>query len=97
MNHKEICSILKNLREELGFSLNELADLLGMDASEIDRWETGQEEPTISDCLLLSTLYGIDLNEMFLDLNVMSLIPKERIAAFQQTARLNRYANRWYD
>lgn len=97
MNHKEISVILKELREEQKYKPAELAELLGVEETTVLNWEFGVSEPTISESLLLSKLYNIDLNDMFLEFDEMAMVPNTSVTAFQRVARQNRYINRWYN
>ena len=96
MNHKNIPVIMKELREKMNYLPSELAGLLGVEESTVLDWESGAVEPTISEGLLLSKLYNIDLNDMFLECDEMAMVPHAAVAAFQQATRQNRYINRWY-
>lgn len=97
MNHKNIPTILKEQRVKMNYSPSELAELLGVKESTVLDWESGTIEPTISEGLLLSKLYNIDLNDMFLEFDEMDMIPHSAVTAFQHVVRQNRYINRWYD
>lgn len=97
MNHKKISVILKELREEQKYKPAELAELLGVEETTVLNWESGVSEPTISESLLLSKLYNIDLNDMFLEFDEMTMVPNTSVTAFQRVARQNRYINRWYN
>lgn len=97
MNHKKISVILKELREEQKYKPAELAELLGVEETTVLNWEFGVSEPTISESLLLSKLYNIDLNDMFLEFDEMTMVPNTSVTAFQRVARQNRYINRWYN
>lgn len=97
MNRNMIGQKLKALREKNRYSQTELAQLLGTSEAVVKQWESGQAEPTLSEGLLLSTLYGIDLNDMFVDFDERVLVPQKCVTAFQQAAWLNRYASRWYN
>jgi len=97
MNHKGISVILKELREEQKYKPAELAELLGVEETTVLNWESGVSEPTISESLLLSKLYNIDLNDMFLEFDEMAMVPNTSVTAFQRVARQNRYINRWYN
>jgi len=97
MSDKTIGTILKELREEHDCSKAALAGLTGLDEKRIDQWEMDLEEPTISECLLLSSFYGIDLSDMFVEFDEMVLVPQKAVEAFRQAARRNRFARRWYN
>ena len=97
MKHKEISVILKELREEQKYSPSELAGLLGVGETIILDWESGVAEPTLSEGLLLSKLYNIDLNDMFSEFDEIAMVPRTSVTAFQQATRRNHYINRWYN
>lgn len=99
MKKKElkICSVLKEQREQAQLTQAELSQYLGCDESVIEGWETGMSEPTISECLVISKLYGIPLDDMFGDISVTSVVPNEKMDSFSQRCRINTQANRWYN
>ena len=90
MNYTSICAALKERRERAGYTQAELARFFGMDASLIQRWETGITEPTISECLVLSKLYGISLDEMFGAFDARAIIPRAWAEVFEAQAHLHR-------
>ena len=93
MNYMSICSTLKELREAANFTPVELAQYFGADAALIENWESGVSEPTISECLLLSKLYGVSLDDMFAGFDPESIIPEEcRVSFFKTAADLRRTA-----
>lgn len=64
MKHKYAEAILK-LRARLNISQTELAKILGVSFSSVNRWEKGYHEPTIIVKVRLQELFnknGIDLN-----------------------------------
>lgn len=97
MNYISICSALKKLRENAQLTQEELAQYFGCDEILIENWESGVTEPTISECLVLSKLYGIPLNDMFADFDVSSVIPETCRDSFEQKRRIHSAANRWYN
>lgn len=82
MNYLTICHTLRSLREAAGYTREALARFFGTDGSLIERWESGVSEPTITECMILSRLYGISLDRMFPDFPVRLLIPKECLKQF---------------
>lgn len=84
MNYDSICSTLRQLRENAGYTTEALARFFGMDGSLIENWESGVTEPTITECLVLSKLYGISLDNMFADFSVHSLIPEDCAELFER-------------
>ena len=89
--------ILKEFREKHNYSKKELACYFGGDVNLINAWESGNAEPTISECLILSKLYGVSLDEMFSTVDVKENIPVEYADDFEREVRLNRMASRWYN
>ena len=63
MNYKRL---VKELREKLIITQEELAQLLGVSFASINRWETGKHEPTIKvkrKIVDLCIKNGVDLEE----------------------------------
>ncbi len=63
MNYSKL---VKELREKLILSQEEMADLLGVSFMSVNRWETGKFEPTIKvkrKIVELCKLHNIDLEE----------------------------------
>lgn len=75
-NYRLICAALTCLREEAGLSREALADFFGTDPATIEGWESGLTEPTISECLVLSRLYGVPVDEMFPGFDPVTLVPE---------------------
>lgn len=89
--------ILKKFREAHNYSIKELACYFGGDENLIVGWESGTIEPTISECLILSKLYGVSLDEMFSGVDIKSMIPVECADSFEHEVMLNRIAAHWYN
>ena len=90
-------NVLKKFREEHNYSTKELSCYFGGNENLIIDWENGSAEPTISECLVLSKLYGVSLDEMFLDFDAKAMLPKDCIESFEHQIRLNRMSARWYN
>lgn len=89
MNYLSICSTLRQLRENAGFTPEALARFFGMDCSLVENWESGAVEPTITECLVLSRLYGVSLDKMFADFSIRSIIPEDCTELFDRIIRKN--------
>lgn len=57
-------TILKNHRQEQGFTQEQLAKKLYLSTQAVSKWETGQSIPSIDNLLLLSDLYSLSLDEL---------------------------------
>ena len=90
-------NILKKFREKHNYSTKELSCYFGGNENLIIDWESGSAEPTISECLILSKLYGVSLDEMFSDFDVKEVLPIDCVDSFGQQIRLNRMSARWYN
>ncbi len=94
--HSIISEKLLKVREYTGYSKATLANLLGLDEKLIEQWESGETEPTVSQVLLLSRLYGVPVDDIFCDCKVMDNLPEDKWEEFNHNAWLNRIANRRY-
>ncbi|GAA1931161.1 XRE family transcriptional regulator [Brevibacterium antiquum] len=55
---------LRNLRQEQGCTLEEVADLVGMSLSTLSRLESGKRKPSLELLLPLAGIYGLPLDEL---------------------------------
>ena len=55
---------LCSLRKSRKFTCKEVADFIGVSESLVEKWESGAEEPDIQQCLLLSKLYHVSLDDL---------------------------------
>lgn len=94
---KEIKSILRDFREKHNYSVKELAYYFGNNENLIADWESGAAEPTVSECMILSKLYSMSLDEMFSDVDIKAALPSECVDSFEREAKINRLASRWYN
>lgn len=90
-------TILKSLREQHSYTVDELSRFFNNDKNLIKAWELGVAEPTISQCLILSKLYGISVDEMFSDLDISDVMPINKVDELEYEAKFNRLAKRWYN
>ena len=91
-----VSSNLLKIREYTGYSKETLANLLDLDEKLIEQWESGETEPTISQVLLLSRLYGVSVDDIFCNCKIMDFLPEDKQEEFNHNAWLNRIANRRY-
>lgn len=95
-NYTKIHTTLKQLREQEQLTQTELASYFGCGESLIEKWENGVEEPTITEALVLSKLYGISLDDMFSDFDVSSFIPSDCKESFDNVVRIHSVARPCY-
>ena len=55
---------LKEARENVGFSQNEVAEKLNISRQAVSKWENGWTSPDIDNLVILSDLYNISLDEL---------------------------------
>lgn len=94
--YQSICTALRSLREEAGYTRQELGTFFGVGEENVGDWESGVREPTISECLILSRLYGVALDEMFAGFDAQKLIPEAYREEFGCKVYANHMAKRWY-
>ncbi|MDO5549116.1 MAG: helix-turn-helix transcriptional regulator [Eubacteriales bacterium] len=82
--------ILQTLREEIGYSIEQLAKYLGTDSSTVQEWEDGTAKPTPAQSLVLSKLYGLDFPQFCDSLAVESFVPEDIQEEFSQEAWKNK-------
>ncbi|APX71499.1 helix-turn-helix domain-containing protein [Companilactobacillus allii] len=63
----EISKIVKNKRNELNLTQNDLAKSLYVSKRSITNWETGKTTPDIDTLVRLAKLYDISLDDLLLD------------------------------
>lgn len=95
-NQNMIAVNLMKIREHTGYAPETLAKLLNVDEKVIEQWESGKTEPTLSQVLLLSRLYGVSVDDIFCDCKVVEQLPDDKKEEFNHNAWLNRISNRRY-
>ncbi|WNS78752.1 helix-turn-helix transcriptional regulator [Domibacillus sp. DTU_2020_1001157_1_SI_ALB_TIR_016] len=60
----ELGDKLKKLRQENGYSQNDLADKLHVTAQAISKWENNKSIPDITNLVQLSDVYNISLDSL---------------------------------
>ena len=63
----EQAEILTRLRKEKGLSQTEAAEELGVTRQAISKWESGRAFPSMEKLIALSRLYGVPLEELYVD------------------------------
>lgn len=96
MKNKSIAAILQEYRTKY-YTKEELAQYFGGDETMITDWEDGNQEPTISQCLVLCRLYGTTLDEMFADFNARFEVSPDSLDRYDYECKLNALVTRWYN
>ena len=91
-----IGEILNKNRENRGYSVQKLSELLGVSKKAVQDQEEDVSKPDLLESLLLSILYGITLEDMFCDLNPEAVLTGEKKTDFEHEKWLNRIGNREY-
>ena len=60
----ELHEKIARLRAAKGMSQSDLAEALGVSRQSVSKWETGAADPSISNLLALSKLFGIPAEEL---------------------------------
>ena len=88
--------ILKKLREEHGFSQDQLAERVMVTRQAVSRWETGETQPNTDTLKLLSKVYNVSINTLLgsprqlvcqccgMPLNEDGMISKEQDGSFNE-------------
>lgn len=64
MNPKKIGAFLKYLRNEKGYTQEQLAEILGVSGRTVSRWETGSNLPDLSILVQISEHYDVEIKEI---------------------------------
>jgi DNA-binding XRE family transcriptional regulator len=59
-----ISRVLRSIRHKLGWTIEEAAEKLDVDVSTYHRWELKRQSPRQESMSKLSTIYGLDANEL---------------------------------
>lgn len=73
-------------RNELGYSQEYLAELCGVDASCVSRWESGKWSPSASNALLLAKALKVSVQDLYDDgkMEIEDVATKQAIAEFKE-------------
>ncbi|MGN1014413.1 MAG: helix-turn-helix domain-containing protein [Butyricicoccus sp.] len=94
MDNGTLGKILRQLRLENGYSEEEIAQYFGGDAEMVLRWEQDVCEPTASQCVILSELYGTTADSMLGGIPVEHSMPEDMQQRYRQIQWANRLAGR---
>lgn len=97
MTYLSISETLKQQREKANFSQEDLAQFFGTDAALIEKWESGLTEPTLSEALVLSKLYGCSLDDLLSQIDTRKMIPEKMLDSYECILLKNQMSRRWYD
>lgn len=87
MDQIKIGQFLKLLRNEKGFTQEQLAEKIGVSHRTVSRWETGNNLPDISTLIQLSELYEVDIREIIDGERESENMNEEMKNAIKQVAR----------
>ena len=59
-----IADNLRKLRQENGYSLEALAQIVDVSRQSVAKWEMGESVPDLANCLKLASLYKVTLDEL---------------------------------
>lgn len=60
----ELTQNLKGLRKQNGYTLEAVAEKLGVSRQAVAKWEKGDTVPDITNCIALAELYGVTLDTL---------------------------------
>lgn len=55
---------LKHLRKKFKYTQEDIAEKIGVSRQAVAKWENGETVPDINNCLALSKLYGVTLDDL---------------------------------
>ena len=64
MDQKKIGAFMKELRREKGMTQENLAEVFGVSARTVSRWETGFNMPDLDILMQMSDYYDVDIREL---------------------------------
>lgn len=59
-----ICDNLRNLRMRERYSMEDVAEIIGVSRQSVAKWENGESLPDLEKCVKLSKLYKVTLDEL---------------------------------
>lgn len=68
---------LRLLRSRFGYTLEGLAEIMGVTRQSVAKWEAGESSPDIANCVKLSALFKITLDE-FVTLPLAGLMKEDK-------------------
>ena len=64
INMIETGARIKQLRQEHGYTINQLAEALGVSQQAVCKWQNGQSVPSIDHCVELSSLFHVRIDDL---------------------------------
>jgi transcriptional regulator with XRE-family HTH domain len=55
---------IRKLRRDREWSQRELAELISVSRNMVGHWESGENEPSIFNCVLMANVFGVTLDEL---------------------------------
>ncbi|MDI9472511.1 MAG: helix-turn-helix domain-containing protein [Bacillota bacterium] len=87
MDTKKIGAFLKELRNEINMTQEQLAERMYVSCRTVSRWETGATLPNIAILIDLSELYDVDIREILDGEKKEEIVRKEQIMEKKQIVR----------
>ena len=74
-----IAERLQELRKQSGYSLEQVAELLGLSRQAISKWESGQGKPEIDNIVKLTEIYNVSADYILLGTEKVSVpVPEKK-------------------
>ena len=64
MHDQDTGTLLRRLRLERGWTQRQAAELLGVSAQAVSKWERGTADPSTSNLLALAKLFGVPAEDL---------------------------------
>lgn len=75
----ELCEKLQELRKQRGLTQEELAERIYVSRAAVSKWESGRGYPSIDSLKILSQFYGITVDELLSDEELLAVAEKNRL------------------
>ncbi|MGN1031449.1 MAG: helix-turn-helix transcriptional regulator [Butyricicoccaceae bacterium] len=98
MRYNYVGMKLKSLREEAGYTPEQLSRFVDCEPEIITDWEDGNAEPNLSQMVILSKLYSEPLENLFTGLKAEELVSEDVVQEYRHESWLNelsRKSGRW--
>ena len=59
---------IKHFRKRLGFTQEQLAEKLSVSRQTLAKWENGEASPSIDDCIRMSEIFDVTVNDLAADM-----------------------------
>lgn len=90
MKNNSIGKKLKKLREEAKYTIQQVARYFDNNIEMVEQWEEEEQQLSAEQILILSFLYGISMDEIFIGIEPAELVSKEYQEEYRHEAWLNR-------